>query len=753
MGLTYVVVAALIIAAASYAYMMSQDPEGSDMQPNALDSFRATKAQEGTVVPLTFGTQRLTGNLLWWGSLQTTENTQEVGGKDSGGDTITTGYAYHMDIWQALCIGGDSANISLLKIYWQDRERELTDSSFGTYILYKGDTITYPLIGEPYASPINPVCHIYFSGMFLGNNVSMVPTLHFVIKRNSSCPLTNANLSTGVNPAAIIWDLLIDAGAEVADIDTASFQTAATYWAGKNYGMNITFNKQEEVRNMINTVFNYVDGTLQIDSQNKFKLKAFRDTDTSSATMDTEDFKKFEFHRRSWEDVYTDFRANYIDQDQEYTTRTIRIRNTAVHALIGYERQKTVDLTAFKDVDTASKRLTEIMKRLSYPEAQITVTVSLEFLNLDIGDIVTINNTDYSISSAEFRIIDKDEGEIDKNEVKFTMIQFLETLFDDSYGAAGDADWTSPDYDPQTLAYQRVFELPYNAIYGRSTAYLVLGARKGVETNMSALVSNTGSDYVAHSDLTTFAQRGTLDEAYPDTTDTIDDTTGILFTPYRDDPEFSTLSRQGLFGSSRVVIINDEMMGFQTVTPEGGSSYRLTGVIRGLLNTTKATHASGNTIWLADINNNVLINPPSNDFYVKLLPSFGQNQIDAGDATAIHVTEAYKAKTPWPPYRIEVNKTGSSNVVEVFPTTEVFPGAGTEDIYSDTDQWPPEFDGDFQWYTDYDATVNDEADQDFTVTRAGAFVLYVRSRYNGRTSAYQSVSIGASDGEYIGPVV
>jgi hypothetical protein len=331
-------------------------------------------------------------------------------------------------------------------------------------------------------------------------------------------------------------------------------------------------------------------------------------------------------------------------------------------------------------------------------------------------------------------------------------MQFLENLFDSNYSGGGDSEWTAPSYEPLPAAYQRVYELPYTNIYGEEPAYLLLAARQGQEDSFVLQYSPNGADYSTQGNFSTFSQRAVLGETLSYNNISIDDEVGILITPYRDDPEFTTLSRIEFFSSDQFALIGNELIAFQTITPEGVNSFRLGGIIRGILNTTiVSSYGSGTEIWLGYFANNVYVNPPVDDFYVKLLPSFGAVVIDPGLAAAIHVVGIAKSRTPWDVSRIEVVKVGSLNTVTIWPTSQLFAGAGVESGQIQLDQWPPVFIGDLQWYTNYDGTINTEALPTWVITRAGAFTVYVRQRRSGRWSSWKNLSVGASNGTYTGP--
>ena len=84
----------------------------------------------------------------------------------------------------------------------------------------------------------------------------------------------------------------------------------------------------------------------------------------------------------------------------------------------------------------------------------------MKHLHLNVGDVITITNSDYGISSGSFRIVNKDITDIDSNEVKFTATQFLEALFEDTYLPASDPQWTNPSTYADEAQYVEFFEMP-----------------------------------------------------------------------------------------------------------------------------------------------------------------------------------------------------------------------------------------------------------------------------------------------------
>lgn len=740
------IVGAIVVGVIA-AFLFRPKSPSMDMAPASLDSFSITQASEGAVICVVYGRARVTGNIIWYGNLETEEVKSEGGGKGGGGDDQVVGYKYWLDVWEAICMG----KVTIIDKYVNDVNKELT-SAIETF--NDGTEEDYPTQPGANANRLHGVAHIFWDRLYLGENQTFVPTVHFIVEGDmSGSPVSYAVMTKGINPAAIIYDLLIEAGESGSNIVLADFNTAATYWNTKGYALNIKFSQQGKLRDKIAQVLSYVDGVYGINEENKHTIKAYDPDDTSEATLDREDFIEFTFTRKSWYDTYNEFRGNYIDEDQDYTTRTLVARNGANIRIQGRKRLRSVDLTAYRDLDIASKRLWEIMKKESYPDAQISFKTNLEFDGLNVGSVIEVNNSDYGISSAEFRIITKDVAEVDQNVLGWRAIQMIETLFDDNYLPGGNPGWIAPDYTPDKLVHQDVFELPYNPITLHEQSFLLLAARvNSFETGFKGLVSNLGVDYQDKGAFSGWAQYGVLDETYLATTYSIDDDVGILYTPYREDPIFSTISRTDLFSVSRFALLGTEIIRFQTVTPEGANSYRLTGVIRGVWNTPVAQHNAATSIWLFTITQNILQGITSDNFYVKMLPFFAGTVVDASLASAEHVIPTSKAATPWPPVRIVAVRSGADVSAEWWPTTQDKEGAGRASADVQTDQEPKVYDGDFETY--YASTTHVFVDGTTrNYSQSGVHNFYVKARRNGYVSSSVGVLVEAGDGTYYGPVV
>ena len=544
-------------------------------------------------------------------------------------------------------------------------------------------------------------------------------------------------------------------GVSIAKINVTTFNDAADYFFTKGYALNFSLDTQGTLADMIKKVLGWVDAVLFRDELGRFSLRALKETDTSVSTITEEDMNKFTLNRKTWRQVPNEFIGTFIDgsDDGNFKQATVKTINPAAIRLARRTISSSRDFKCFRDVETASKRITEVMKRESYPASFIKISTNYKYSTLLPGDIITVSHADYGIVSADFRITRIDTSQLSQNNVEIEAIQFSESLFDDIFLTAGGGQYGLIKQDLQVTAFThvKVFELPYNSITGFEPSFLILAAReKGFETSYIVQFSdNASADFESVEEYTTFSMRGTLNADYSGDGTTIDDTVGIDFTFFNFDPEFDNLSRQQLFATPRIAIVNDEIMLFQNITLTGTSTATLTGVVRGLFHTPVQSHSAGDEIWLTTIADNVLQNIPYDSFFVKVLPKFVDNIVSPGAVAAKSATKQNKALEPRNVGRIRAVKVGSNVDLQLHPSIPGIPGAGDLSPVEAYGGAPYNIgDAAFEVTGDVPATPLQYSDS-FTVTPTTfPATITIKTVQNNKFSSGISVTIQNVDGVY-----
>jgi hypothetical protein len=738
---TYTILAAGVIYG---LYMMNKgsgDPQ--NMDPSTLGDFNITTADEGTAFPLVMGRRKVTGNILWYGNLLPVPVIEEV---DTGKDTqsVIVGYKYYLDVWVSLGQG----TLTIKKTWIQEIEDDPTysgmvfNSGNGSTVESHADMptatdangLTYCTLPGIYANAMKGCAHVFYKGLFLGENTLMVPTIHYLVERllDPDSPLVYPDLADGVNPASAIYVLLEKGGAKIEDYDLPSFNAASTYWYQKGYGINPIFRGKIKTRDAAGSILSVVGGAFAQGEDGKFYLHAFDEDDVSVATIDYDngDLETFHFERVMYDQLYTDYIGTYIDKDQDYTKRTVRAYNSALAQILGRRTEKTVDLGVFNNKTAASKRIWEIMKDATYPVASIRANVPLDFYAVQVGKVVTISNSRYSISNAKFRLMAKEIHKADDNYLTFLLRQKTEELYDTGFVVSGGSSWSPPVYTPSAAHNVRVFQLPYNHVTGFGPFYLMLVTPShSYDSGFVIYSSRTGSDYSLDGTCRIFCQLGTLDATYTSATEAIDDDVGLTYTPYNETPSFNTIDMTDAVQLPRLALVDNELMGFSTVTLNGDGSITLTGIIRGVFGTAIVSHSSGNNIRIFRFNPEIIYNTDFQSFYLKLCPFTINGVVSLASVSGYLVTQdSDKIITPKPIIR-HVNNLDGTFTCYVYGFYYDKLGAGMRSEKFDSVETLPE--GKLIWKIGSSGVEHETTDVDITYTYAYTHYFYVCYELNG----------------------
>ncbi len=752
---TLITVGSVLIsgALAAYSILTAGKGQGDELGPQTLDSFSVTQAKEGSAVTTVYGRVRVPGNIIYYGNLKAKKIKPDIDGFKAGAGSQNSfvGFEYRIDFWQSLAYVHDQGTVAIIETYI-DNKLEVAADRAANVVFNDGVNGLFPTPDEISgdSNAIEGVCHIFYEQFFLGENVTTVPTIHFVLERTLPSTINNANMTNGNNPAAIVYDILKMDDTPDGEINIDEFNTAADFYFSKDQGLNITFDKHEKPSDRIKRVFSQVDGVFFVDQDGKYSIKAFDPAETPEETMVDDDFKEFSMRRPAETQLPNDFKFTFIDENQEFSKRVIPRSNQGLIFKINERIPRSVDLTGFRAIDAATQRAIDITEEATFPAAEYNIVTShLGFSTLNPGALVDITNEQLGISSHKARVLEIDLPNLDSNSNRIKLRQVTEDIPPGFSIADSGSSQTVLDLSLEAMTNIRVFELPYNKFTGFEPSYLMLCRRqKGFEDGFECQFSQqASSDYISKGIFTQFSQHGTLDEAYPVTT-AIDTDQGILYTPTDNDPVFNSISDDELFLRARFAIIGNEMIAFEDIAPEGGG-FRLSRCIRGALGTPIESHSTSAEIWLVDVGDNILRDIAVNSFFVKLRPLFQGNSIDLSLVTEIAVTGTNKAKKPRRPGRVTVSRFGSNLTTTIYPNTPDIDGYGQglpSDVIPPLQPYP--FEGEFLMDDGTGETVWLVSQKNFM--KSGAFTLTIKHRRFGLVSDAITVNVGASDGLYIG---
>lgn len=747
----------IVTAIAAYAlYRPSMQQPG--VKASGLDDFNITRASEGSPYPIVFGRVKITGNIIWYGNLLTKKQKSDSGGKGGGGGETATGYHYYLDCWQSICRGP----ARVLGVYKDNKQfitTELNPEWSGmmadegdgrqttTMTINKGNGISNFTINLEYFSPLKKICTCDMRKVFCGSS-TIFPTFHWVVECDYLCLWSNP--SNGWNAANAVYFILTDAGVPPSKIDTVSFGSAATYWYNKGYGINLVIGTQGKVREKIEQILVPLGG-FYFEYGGKHYLNPADPYELAYGTI-TDDFRKFVISRRSWEDTLNDIKATFTEEGKDFTERTALVQNPASINMLGKIYTKTYDLTLFRDLAATQKRLGELIKSESYPYAEVEFVTDLGYMNLTEGKIINLTNNEMGVVNMGVRVVKKDLENIDSNEITFTGIQVAETLFDDKWIniGTGSSNWVREVQPPVNLSKIRIMESPRTAFTDMPTIIVLAARETEYETQFNLYYTPDGNNYNLVKKFSSFNKYAILKEYYSGNTHDIDDSdTGIKIEYFKTSYEVDSLSRSGLFSTDRFLVIDNEIMKFQTVVLNQDGTVTLKGIIRGVLNTTKAAHAVNSAVWIVD-DPECTWTPSDGNIagYYKVCARNIVGTFPIASAVAISVGASTLAKKPFPISRINASRSGS--VVNFLVSVRDMTSAGAGVSPSTTFVTSSDSDVVIEWKLSSDSvwTVLPVQTASFTVTNASSFTVNVRAKEFGVYTSTVNLTVGATDGNY-----
>jgi len=161
-----------------------------------VGELKATSSTQGAPIPRVYGTDALTGNLIWSSDLIETRKTVKSGGKGGGPKTSTTTYSYSVDMAIMICEGPISG---IRKMWFNDRLKydissggDLSSTAASSAIqgsskVYLGDETQLPdPTIESYEGAGNVPAHrgtayIVFTGLQLADYGNARPNVRFEV--------------------------------------------------------------------------------------------------------------------------------------------------------------------------------------------------------------------------------------------------------------------------------------------------------------------------------------------------------------------------------------------------------------------------------------------------------------------------------------------------------------------------------------------------------------------------------------------
>lgn len=688
---------------------------------SGLSDYGIPTADASRAIPVVFGTVKLTGaNVIWYGDF----GSFGFSGEGSKGKAVGYYYFLGMDMALCMG-PVDAVHSCLFDDKDAGFTRTLESNDMGTFEvqnvqLWQGKKAGGGVQGEIdiyYGTGLQPVdayvrggaspdypampgiCHavfrnighedtgddavpgrFYYGGFYWGTQTSIRP-VSFVIER---CPNT-LGLPWGLhytsfdapgwghdaNPACILYEILTDTtwglGLSASMIDTASFRAAGLTLAGEKFGMSMILEKQSAANELIADVLRHIDGEVYADPETgKLVLSLVRALTAEQLAalpvFDESNLSNVEFTRGSWSETYNTVKVNYVSRFDNFTARVAQWQNLSnLQKRDGELAVLQVDFEGVATGGMASQIAARMLKGASYPFAKLRLFANRQAWKLRPGAAIKVNWPALGITGMVCRVVRPASGELVNGEISLDVIEDMFSFAGTGFSDPGPTEWVDPMTPPTPATVEALVEAPYQIVGGPVRHVMALAARSdaGVSGYKVFCDEAGGTNYAQTNSVGGMAPTGVLAGAWPANTASLD-ATGFSVTDLLDSGGLASTTSDGLYRGVNLALIDNEIISWQTISA-AGETRQVTNVLRGVLDTVPAYHASGARVWfLTDGPSGNWTNPEtpySSDRTIaaKLLTFNPRAVLAIADAARMTLALASRALKPLPPGKVRLN--------------------------------------------------------------------------------------------------
>ncbi|PSJ55814.1 phage tail protein [Pseudaminobacter soli (ex Li et al. 2025)] len=473
--------------------------------------------------------------------------------------------------------------------------------------------------------------------------------------------------SGDMNPAHIIRECLTDKtwgmGYNDADIDDASFRTAADIFYAEGFGLSLKWYREEEIREFVSRILAHVDAYLFVDrSTGKFRLKPIRkDYDINTIPVINEDVVTdwTEIERRQTAEAVNQVIVNYYNREK---------RKTGSHAVtnIAQAMQSTSGIVStsrgypgINHRDLAIRVATRDVLSLGAGIISGRISCKRTVEKLNPGDPFRLVSDRHKLSGEVMRVVDQDFGDGRSNKI---VMKFVQDVF--NLGAAVLVDSSAedvPDTPTAPVSPRLIWEMPYRELrqmIGDTDLAAMLSAdpKAGLlqiaggrpsDNALNAIVQVGGGSVYSDAGSLDFAPSAALDAAISA------DATDVAVSGEIGLGNVSIGSLAVIFGEARTEVVRIDAIGSGTLT-----------IARGCLDTVPRSHTKGTAILFFDDFSESDFEKRTNgdSVSVRLLTVTSRDVLDTVDAPVDTVTFASRAIRPYRPANVKVNGSSSGPV-------------------------------------------------------------------------------------------
>lgn len=614
-----------------------------------LDDFKFPRAKEGDPVGRFYGTMLLKSpNTISLSGFNSTPIKKKVKTGVFSSKKVTTGYQYRAtvdlawalgpgvvyrrmyfgetQIWTGCLYGGDcanSVNINLPDMYGGSNDGGRGGIQ-GQIVMYCGD---FNQGRDNYlADNMNPkvpayvgIAHTVFRDFWFGNS----PSIDAISVEASYLPCALLCDSTGcqfmmdngldANPIEVLYDILKDEwgnlGFNTNRINFDIWKAAAEQLFTENNGISISFASGTEAKEAFKVILRQINAVVFENQANNglIEIKLLRndyEIEDLPVLTPAEIVEVKNYQKKLWSETNNVVRVKYVSRADNYAEDKIaQEKDLSLLRYQGKERPVEVAMPGVKTAGLAQAIASRELSNLNVPLFSAEMTLNRTVSGILPGSVFIWHWPEYGIEQMVMRVRKIGLGTFADGKITFSVVQDQFASDATVMSPPAPSEYAPDNYIPLDILASKVFELPawldYNAQLGTRAGYTraaaFVQAPSSYTQGFDAFIDE-GDEDATVLDLAPYAVHGKL--AAP--IGRFDGFENALLTEVVV-KELSDTSQLDPGGTVRMgggmVMVGDELFGYESFTDNGDATFTLNNVHRALLDTGWFAHDLDSVIY------------------------------------------------------------------------------------------------------------------------------------------------------------
>ena len=475
------------------------------------------------------------------------------------------------------------------------------------------------------------------------------------------------------NPAEVLFELHVNndwgLGENENLIDKNSLIAIGKTLATEGIGISIQLSTKIEAKDLINNILTHINAYKFMDTATgKMSFKLVRD-DYDPATaflLDIANCSNVEFTRPDWHETVGRVNVSYTDRINNYEEASVPAVDPANveinHTMTEKSYQYTYFTTSKLALWAAKRELTE----QAYPLANVEITANRTAYAVRIGDVVRLNWKPYGIKNMLIRVTKVDLGDLETGQIKITGMEDIWGLNKTDFNFSGSTEWQPEEYYPTGVQVFKYLEMPWELSNSFDTYVSAMAAKPDEKTQYWTVWRQpSGEDFATTTTKSKWTAAGRLVYDMGEF-DNVEDITGIEIAEIYG---IGNMPSQALADIAKaregggIIIIDDEIIAYSTLTKLPNGHWYVKGLIRGTFDTVpKAHYGQANVFFIrSDRYANVTTGGPVceagtyTDESYNITTSIGKNKETFDILKVRELKTKQRSEAPSPPGKIRMS--------------------------------------------------------------------------------------------------